>query len=118
VIGRVSAVTVLWLAVVSAPQIGSDPASKITGILDVYDRGAHDAAILSALGSGPVDTVRKSIEREASTWIEKQGPATTSRRRIVVAAFVIDFARAKYSAIQARAGHRNVSATDDPRSCQ
>jgi hypothetical protein len=104
VIGRVSAVTVLWLAVISAPRIGWNPAGQITDILDVYDRGGHDAAILSALGAGPVDTVRSAIEREASGWTEKEGPATASRRRIVVAAFVIDFARAKYAAIQAKAG--------------
>jgi tetratricopeptide (TPR) repeat protein len=101
-IGRATAITVLWLVVISAPQRGSGAGSNITDLLDAYDRGGHDAAIQSALGSG--SDVRKAIEREAAAWIEKQSPASAPRRRIVVAAFVIDFARARYSAIQAKAG--------------
>ena len=100
-IGRTTAI-VLWLVVISAPQRGSGAGSTITDLLDAYDRGGHDAAIQSALGSG--SDVRKAIEREATAWIEKQDPASAPRRRIVVAAFVIDFARARYSAIQAKAG--------------
>jgi hypothetical protein len=80
------------------------PITDITDILDGYDRGGYDAAIQSAVGLGAVDTIRQAIERLAGGWIEKQGPVSAPLRRIVVASFVIDFARARYSAIQLKAG--------------
>ena len=106
-IGRVSAVAVLTLNVLLASGLDFDagrPITDITDVLDAYVRGVYDAAIQSAVGLGAVDSIRQAIERSAGAWIEKQGSASAPRRRIVVASFVIDFARARYSAIQLKTG--------------
>lgn len=106
-IGRVSVAAVLTLNVLLAPGLdldGGKPVTDISEVLDLYDRGEHDASIQSALELGGVDSIRQAIERLAGAWIEKQGPVSAPRRRIVVASFVIDFARARYAAIQLNAG--------------
>jgi tetratricopeptide (TPR) repeat protein len=81
-------------------QVGRDPTRERTSqaidLLEYYNLGEYEAvrtALVNA-ASGDLGVVLQALKRDAATWIASDGPRLAPRRRLTVAMFALDVARA------------------------
>lgn len=67
-------------------------------LLDRYDSGEFDAVVETFAAIDDVEDARKDLEKHGRAWTEVEGPDAAPRRRLVVATFALEFARARTDA--------------------
>jgi tetratricopeptide (TPR) repeat protein len=66
---------------------------RLGGLLDLYERGEHDAA-LAPLGAWPnLDRLFDRLRSDGTRWVAAAGPDAIARRRLIAAAYALEAAR-------------------------
>jgi tetratricopeptide (TPR) repeat protein len=92
-----------WLAVLGAttvlgatlPASSRPPDSATRDLLERYDRGDYDSVAAELAQSPHISSIRKDLDHSASAWAEMPAVGDVGRRRVVVATFGLEVARAQ-----------------------
>ena len=95
-------VCMLAAFLLAAPGLGARQATfNLKPLLDEYSQGHHDAAVVKAAAIADLGPLQLRVVQDGPAWIGTD-PATANVRRAAVAAFLVEFAEARYESD----GHR------------
>jgi len=108
-LGRRSALTISLVVFTGAPAARprAQRAPDVAELLGAYSAGQFDLAVRLALAGDwrtALPPLRKALQRDATSWAAREGPAEEPRRRLIAATFALDVAHSVYAEVQRSVG--------------